>query len=400
MNRVVKTLLLCSLAVAMSAAVKAQEEQSCIEIRSIVAECAGFNADGRQRYVIKFHANITNEDGDILYVSSGTGHVGTTTYKLPLESSGQVFRYVHVGSSLKACFTFTVYDMTEDGRRRLCRVEKCIELPRCAPTCNDVRKLIEARPHLAPNGEDIVLNGLLGFSPFGVGAVSMEIVRANHRRVCSNSEKSEWEPIRTEISRAAIKGLDGPRIEGNFAIWKMDPCVRFNPKRRFEVLINLPPACPTISTSNRPIECVDTITFCVRYTVLICPELRCDTVICYRIIRKCRTGGANAGVRLGTFEVEASLNDGSGIITAASVVSVPNPATDYADITLSMPYDDATASVDIVDVNGHVVATVATGLRGGETTISADLQGVASGTYMLRLRHAGGLVSEPIRVMR
>lgn len=399
MNRVVKTLLLCSLAVAMSAAVQAQDEQSCINLRSIVAECAGFNADGKPRYAIKFHATDINADGDVLYISSGTGHVGTTTYNLPLTNDGQVFRYVHSGSSLKACFTFTVYELTEDGRRKLCRIEKCIELPRCAPKCSDVRKVFEARPHLASNGEDIVLTGVLGFSPFGVGAVQMQVVDASHRRVCSNSEKSEWEPIRTEVSRAAIKGVDGPRIEGNIAHWKFDPCIRFNPKRGFEILINLPPACPTVSTSNRPIECVDTIKFCVKYTVLICPELRCDTVICYRIIRKCRTGGPNAGVNLGSTEFESTLND-AGIITAASVVSVPNPATDYAEITVSMPYDDATATVDLVDVNGRIVATVATGLSAGQSTVTADLKSVLTGTYMLRLRHSGGLVSEPIRVMR
>jgi len=399
MNRVLRTLLLCITAVAMSTAVQAQEEQSCIEFRAISAECAGFNADGKPRYAIKFIAKVTNEDADLIYVSSNTGHVGTTTFRLPLEDT-QIFRYVHTGSSLKACFTFTAYHITEDGRRRICRVEKCIELPRCAPKCSDVRKLIEARPHLAENGEDVVLAGALGFSPFGVGAVSMEIVRANHRLVCSNSEKSEWAPIRTEISRAAIKGLDGPRIEGQVAVWKMEPCVRFNPKRGFELLINLPPACPTVSTANRPIECVDTITFCVKYTVLICPELRCDTTICYTIIRKCRSGRPNAGINTGSVNIGSTLNEEVGVITSASVVSVPNPAADYADITLSMPYDDATALVDIVDVNGNVVATVTSGLKAGETTVSADLQSVPAGAYVLRLRHAGGVVSHAIRVMR
>lgn len=382
----------------MSTAVQAQDEQPCIEFRGITAECAGFNADGKPRYAIKFLAHVSSEDADVLYIASTTGHVGTTTYQLPLEDA-QVFRYVHTGANLKACFTFTAYHVTEDGRRKICRVEKCIELPRCPPTCNDVRKLIEARPHLAPNGEDVVLKGQLGFSPFGVGAVSMEIVRANHRLVCSNSEKSEWAPIRTEISRAAIKGLDGPRIEGHAAIWNLKECVRFNPKRSFEVLINLPPACPTVSASNRPIECTDTITFCVKYTVKICPELRCDTVICYTIVRKCRSGGPNAGVNPGSFDLGTSLNE-VGIITSASVISVPNPATDYADITLSMPSDDATALVDIVDVSGNVVATVATGLQAGETTVSANLRDVAAGTYVLRLRHAGGVVSHAIRVMR
>ncbi|MDZ4744873.1 MAG: T9SS type A sorting domain-containing protein [bacterium] len=402
MNRVVKTLLLCSLAVAMSAAVKAQEDQPCISLRSITAECAGFNADGRPRYVIKFHATDINKEGDVLYISSETGHVGTTTYKLPLENEEQVFRYVHVGNSLKACFTFTVYNMTEDGRRKLCRVEKCIELPRCAPKCSDVRKSIEARPHLASNGEDIILSGALGFSPFGVGAVQMEVVDASHRRVCSNTERSAWQPIRTEISRAAIKGVDGPHIEGNIALWKFDPCVRFNPKRGFEILINLPPACPTVSTSSRVIECTDTIKFCVKYTVLICPELRCDTVICYRIIRKCRTGGPNQGINLGnagSTDNTNTLNE-AVILTAASVVSVPNPATDETDVILSMPYDDANASVDIVDLNGQVVATIASGLKAGQTTVNANLHGMASGTYMLRLRHTGGLISEPIRIVR
>lgn len=403
MNRFSKTLLLCCLALMTALDASAQDEKPCIELRPLVAECAGFNGDGKPVYAIKFYASITNPDADILYVSSNTGHIGTPTYNLPLANPGQVFRYTHTGASAKACFTFTVYNMTEDGRRRLCRVEQCVELPRCAPKCSDVRKLYEARPHLATNNEDIVLSGVLGFSPFGVGAVSMEVVRANHRRVCSNTDKSEWEPIRTEVSRAAITGLAGPRIDGNQALWNLDSCVRFTQKRTFELLINLPPVCPSISTSNRPIECIDTVTFCIRYTVKICPDVRCDTVICYRIIRKCRTGGPNAGANLGELDQggyqESTLNEYTPI-SQAGIVTVPNPVLDHADITLVMPEDDASATADIIDVNGNVVATIITGLSAGETVIPVNMQMLASGMYLVRLRHATGMVSQPLHVIR
>lgn len=90
--------------------------------------------------------------------------------------------------------------------------------------------------------------------------------------------------------------------------------------------------------------------------------------------------------------------------TSESVVSnlvlAPNPAMDAVQVTLTVPSFDPSSSVDIVDMSGSVVATVAQGMAAGTTVIETSLFNLTTGSYMVRMLHPEGAVVMPLRVVR
>jgi len=87
-------------------------------------------------------------------------------------------------------------------------------------------------------------------------------------------------------------------------------------------------------------------------------------------------------------------------VVASDVTVAPNPATDVAQITLTVPSYDPSSSVDIVDMNGVVVAHVSEAMMQGVTVVDTDLLDLPSGSYMVRMLHAEGAVVAPLRVVR
>lgn len=85
---------------------------------------------------------------------------------------------------------------------------------------------------------------------------------------------------------------------------------------------------------------------------------------------------------------------------ASYVALAPNPAVDAVDVLVDVPSYDPASSLDIVDLNGNVVMTLATGMAKGEMVIPTQLNNVASGTYMVRMLHGGGSIVTPLQVIK
>lgn len=91
---------------------------------------------------------------------------------------------------------------------------------------------------------------------------------------------------------------------------------------------------------------------------------------------------------------------GESISTTPSLTVAPNPASEAVNVTLSIPSYDPASSVDVVDMNGNVVATVAQGMAQGLTTVSAELLDLPAGMYMVRMTHVSGIAVVPLQVIR
>lgn len=91
---------------------------------------------------------------------------------------------------------------------------------------------------------------------------------------------------------------------------------------------------------------------------------------------------------------------GRSDFTAPSVSLAPNPASESVQVTMNVPAFDANSTVDIIDVTGNVVATVATGMDKGLTIVAAELYNIPVGTYMVRIQHTGGTMVTPLKVVR
>lgn len=75
----------------------------------------------------------------------------------------------------------------------------------------------------------------------------------------------------------------------------------------------------------------------------------------------------------------------------------PNPAATRATVKLAVP-DAGQASLRLFDVMGREVRTVA--VQGGREALTLDLSGLASGTYVLRLRAEGASRTRRLTVVR
>lgn len=91
---------------------------------------------------------------------------------------------------------------------------------------------------------------------------------------------------------------------------------------------------------------------------------------------------------------------GGSDFTAPAVSLAPNPASEAVQVNLSVPSFDPNSSLDIIDINGNVVVTVAKGMNKGLTVLAAELYNLPVGTYMVRMLHSGGTIVTPLQVIR
>lgn len=77
-----------------------------------------------------------------------------------------------------------------------------------------------------------------------------------------------------------------------------------------------------------------------------------------------------------------------------------NPAADVVEILMDIPSYDPSSTLDIIDLHGNVIVTIATSLARGQMIIPAQLHGIPSGTYMVRLQSAGTIVVGQMNIIR
>lgn len=92
---------------------------------------------------------------------------------------------------------------------------------------------------------------------------------------------------------------------------------------------------------------------------------------------------------LGVQVLAATMGLGGAADGAMSLTVRPNPAND--ELTITLPAGSEGSAMELVNVDGRVVKTWPAGAFGGSRTL--DVQDVAEGTYVLRLRTADHLIS-------
>jgi hypothetical protein len=75
----------------------------------------------------------------------------------------------------------------------------------------------------------------------------------------------------------------------------------------------------------------------------------------------------------------------------------PNPAQDFADFGLTLP-DATPATVEIVDLQGRVVAHMESTPRSGPQRVTLPTQRLSNGLYLLRVRQGGHESSQRLSV--
>ena len=107
-------------------------------------------------------------------------------------------------------------------------------------------------------------------------------------------------------------------------------------------------------------------------------------------------------VIVGTEAFAASVAGGVALTPPAFGLerAAPNPVRQAAALAFSVP-EPGPVSLDVVDVLGRRVAVLVDGDRDtGRHTVRWDVGGLASGTYVLRLRAAGQAASQTVTVVR
>lgn len=358
----------------------AKEESQCISIRNISARCIELGQDGRWRYAIKFDVDSVHPNGNAIYVSSSTGHVGTYLFPWPSTAGTLVFRYIPITSNERACFTFTVYHVTDEGRRKLCRVEKCIELPKCEVKCEDVRKKLRNELTVFES-EDALLKGAFSLLPSGVEWFSISIQNARHITVCSDSRNPVLQNLQTDITDAALSGAENPLITHHQVRWNFDSCFRLY-DRGFKVLIDLPPFCPEPTSAVR---CIDTAEICVKYAFKLCDGPRCDTTVCFRLIRHCQNStGANSSLRNPSYSPASNLTE--DVSSRSEFIRVfPNPTGEDATVEFLAQSDRHTINIDIIDVSGSVVLRSTAVVVNGSASLTFPTTSLSNGIYAVRV---------------
>jgi len=86
--------------------------------------------------------------------------------------------------------------------------------------------------------------------------------------------------------------------------------------------------------------------------------------------------------------------------TTPSLTLAPNPAMDVVNISVAVPSYDPNSAIELVDMTGNMVATLATGMAAGTTVIPADLPNLSNGVYMVRMLHVDGMVVQQLQIVR
>lgn len=104
--------------------------------------------------------------------------------------------------------------------------------------------------------------------------------------------------------------------------------------------------------------------------------------------------------QVGDQPYESSVAGETSEVGVAYVALAPNPATDAVEVLIDVPSYDPSASLDIIDLNGNVVASLATAMPQGALVIPAQLNNLPAGVYMVRMLHAGSSVVSPLQVIK
>jgi len=87
-------------------------------------------------------------------------------------------------------------------------------------------------------------------------------------------------------------------------------------------------------------------------------------------------------------------------VTELLLDTYPNPFNGRLNISISLP-TATLATVELVDANGRTVETVQTGfLNAGQHTLTANFQGLASGTYFVRLTVSGRSLQKKVLLIQ
>jgi hypothetical protein len=78
----------------------------------------------------------------------------------------------------------------------------------------------------------------------------------------------------------------------------------------------------------------------------------------------------------------------------------PNPMTRRATVEVAIPNEAQDAQLELFDLLGRTVRTIATGMESGRTTQTLEISDLSPGVYFLRLRAAGTTTTKKLTVVR
>jgi hypothetical protein len=78
----------------------------------------------------------------------------------------------------------------------------------------------------------------------------------------------------------------------------------------------------------------------------------------------------------------------------------PNPTTRRATVEVAVPTEAEEARLELFDLLGRTVRTIATGMESGRTTQTLEVSDLSPGVYFLRLRAAGTTTTQKLTVVR
>ena len=78
----------------------------------------------------------------------------------------------------------------------------------------------------------------------------------------------------------------------------------------------------------------------------------------------------------------------------------PNPTTRRATVEVAIPNEAGDARLELFDLLGRTVRTIATGMESGRTTQTLEVSDLSPGVYFLRLRAAGTTTTQKLTVVR
>jgi len=78
----------------------------------------------------------------------------------------------------------------------------------------------------------------------------------------------------------------------------------------------------------------------------------------------------------------------------------PNPTTRRATVEVAVPTEAGEARLELFDLLGRTVRTIATGMESGRTTQTLEVSDLSPGVYFLRLRAAGTTTTQKLTVVR
>jgi CSLREA domain-containing protein len=103
----------------------------------------------------------------------------------------------------------------------------------------------------------------------------------------------------------------------------------------------------------------------------------------------------------GTTHLSDAVTIARRTVDEADLRSVyPNPTTRRATVEVAVPTDAEEARLELFDLLGRTVRTIATGMESGRTTQTLEVSNLSPGVYFLRLRAAGTTTTQKLTVVR